>query len=53
LKPIIEKKAKVKEFDRKTTYQKSEKSKLPSIDTSKELAKLAGVSHDTIHNHIK
>jgi DNA-binding XRE family transcriptional regulator len=28
-----------------TTYQNSDK----SIDTTKELAKVAGVSHDTIH----
>ena len=49
LKPMIAEKAKEKETERKTTYQKSEKSNLPKIDTTKELAKVAGVSHDTIH----
>ena len=49
LKPVIAKKAKEKETERKTTYQKSEKSSLPKCDTAKELAKIAGVSHDTIH----
>jgi hypothetical protein len=49
LKPLIAEKAKEKEHDRKTTYQKSEKSSLPKHDTTKELAKIAGVSHDTIH----
>lgn len=49
LKPIIAEKAKEKETERKTTYQKSEKSTLPKIDTTKQLAKVAGVSHDTIH----
>lgn len=49
LKPIIAEKAKEKEAERKTTYQKSEKSSLPTVNTTKELAKVAGVSHDTIH----
>ena len=49
LKPIIAEKAKEKETERKTTYQKSEKSPLPTHNTTKELAKTAGVSHDTIH----
>lgn len=49
LKPMIAEKAKEKETERKTTYQKSEKSNLPKVDTTKELAKVAGVSHDTIH----
>ena len=49
LKPIIAEKAKEKEAERKTTYQKSEKSSLPAVNTTKELAKVAGVSHDTIH----
>lgn len=49
LKPLIKEKAKAKEHERKTTYQKSEKSSLPTHDTTKELAKVAGVSHDTIH----
>lgn len=45
LKPIIEEKAKEKEHIRKTTCQKSDE----SYDTKKELASIAGVSHDTIH----
>ena len=49
LKPMIAEKAKEKEKERKMTYQKSEKSNLPAVDTAKELAKVAGVSHDTIH----
>ena len=49
LKPIIAEQAKEKETERKTTYQKSEKSSLPTCNTTKELAKVAGVSHDTIH----
>lgn len=48
IKPDIAKKAKEKETERKTTYQKSEKSSLPTVNTTKEVAKLAGVSHDTI-----
>ena len=48
LKPVITAKAKEKETERKTTYQKSEKSSLPTINTTKEVAKAAGVSHDTI-----
>ena len=49
LKPIFSDQAKTKEIERKTTYQKSEKSNLPKMDTTKELAKIADVSHDTIH----
>ena len=48
LKPIITAKAIEKERERKTTFQKSEKSSLPKINTTKEIAKAAGVSHDTI-----
>lgn len=48
LKPVIAEKAKEKEVERKTTFQKSEKSNLPEVNTAKELAKVAGVSHDTI-----
>ena len=40
--------AKEKEHFRKTTFQKSEKSNLESTNTSKKIAKIAGVSHDTI-----
>lgn len=49
LKPMIAGKAKEKEQERKTTYQKSEKSNMATVNTTKELAKVAGVSHDTIH----
>ena len=48
LKPVISAKAKEKETERKTTFQKSEKSNMATINTTKELAKVAGVSHDTI-----
>lgn len=48
LKPLIAEKAKEKEVERKTTFQKSEKSNLPEVNTTKEIAKVAGVSHDTI-----
>ena len=49
MKPLIAKKSKDKEHERKTTRQNSDKSTFPTIDTKEELAKLAGVSHDTIH----
>lgn len=49
LKPLLARQAKKKEAERKTTYQKSEKSPMPTINTTKEVAKVAGVSHDTIH----
>jgi len=45
LKPVIAEKAKEKQGTRTDICQKSDK----SIDTKKELAKVAGVSHDTIH----
>ena len=48
LKPVLAEKAKAKEFERKMTFQKSEKSYMPELNTTKELAKAAGVSHDTI-----
>lgn len=46
LKPVIAEKAKEQQI-RKSVSQKSVEQK--PIDTQKELAKLAGVSHDTIH----
>lgn len=46
LKPVIAEKAKEQQGARTDICQKSDKS---SIDTKKELAKVAGVSHDTIH----
>ncbi len=45
LKPMIAEKAKEQQGTRTDICQKSDK----SIDTKKELAKVAGVSHDTIH----
>lgn len=45
LKPIIAEKAKEQQGARTDICQKSDK----SIDTKKEVAKVAGVSHDTIH----
>lgn len=48
LKPMFEEKAKAKEEERKTTFQKSEKSFLPIANSTKDLARVAGVSHDTI-----
>ena len=46
LKPLIQEKAKAQQI-RKSVCQKSDKQK--PIDTKKELASFAGVSHDTIH----
>lgn len=45
---VFKEKAKEKEFERKTTFQKSEKSNLETINSVKEIAKIANVSHDTI-----
>lgn len=45
LKPVIAERAKENQGARTDICQKSDK----SIDTKKELAKVAGVSHDTIH----
>jgi len=45
LKPVIAEKAKEQQGTRTDICQKSDK----SIDTKKELARVAGVSHDTIH----
>ena len=47
LKPVIQEQAKAKQREAGgAVRQKSDK---PPIDTKKELAKIAGVSHDTIH----
>lgn len=48
LEPLISAKAKEKETMRKTTFLKSEKSNLPTVDTTKEVAKIAGVGKDTV-----
>jgi hypothetical protein len=48
LEETIAARATEKEKERKTTFQKSEKSNLPPINATKELAAIAGVSHDTV-----
>ena len=48
LKPVFSSKAKFRQGSRTDFYQKSDKSCPPS-NTLGELAKIAGVSHDTIH----
>jgi N6-adenosine-specific RNA methylase IME4 len=48
LEEVFSEKAKDKETERKTTFQKSEKSNIEPINTIKEVGKLANVSHDTI-----
>jgi len=48
LEDVFKEKAKEKEFERKTTFQKSEKSNLPTINTVKNISDIANVSHDTI-----
>lgn len=50
---LLEVKAKQKEHERKTTFQKSEKSSLPTYNTTKELAGFAGVSVDTASKYKK
>lgn len=45
LKPVIAEQVKKKEAERKTTYQKSEKSPMPTRDTAKELATTCGNSY--------
>jgi hypothetical protein len=46
LEPLLREKAKEKEHSRKTTLQNSAKSE--TLDTRDTLAKIAGVSHDTV-----
>jgi hypothetical protein len=48
IEPMIAAKAKEKEYERKTTYQKSEKSSLPSVDATRELATGYGVPPATV-----
>ena len=48
MKEALSEDAKLKEHERKTTFQKSEKSSLPQKNTTKDIAKAAGASHDTI-----
>lgn len=51
--PHLEKQAKEKERQRKTTFQKSEKSNMKTINTTKELAKQTGVSTDTANKNVQ
>ena len=53
LRENIKARVKEKEYKRKTTCQKSDKSSEPAIDTKKELAKAAGVSHDTYRKGVE
>jgi len=48
LENVFKDKAKEKEFERKTTFHKSEKSNLETVNSIKEIGKVANVSHDTI-----
>lgn len=48
LEEVFKAKAKEKEFERKTTFLKSEKSNLETVNSIKEIAKIANVGHDTI-----
>jgi DNA modification methylase len=48
LEDVFKEKAKEKELERKTTFLKSEKSNLETINSIKEISKLANVGHDTI-----
>ena len=48
LEETIAQRATEKDRERKTTFQKSEKSNLPPVNATKELAAIAGVSHDTV-----
>lgn len=48
LENVFKDRAKEKEFERKTTFQKSEKSNLETVNSFKEIGKVANVSHDTI-----
>ena len=48
LESVFSERAKEKETERKTTFQKSEKSNIETVNTVKEISKIANVSHDTI-----
>jgi site-specific DNA-methyltransferase (adenine-specific) len=48
LEDVFKEKAKEKELERKTTFLKSEKSNLETINSIKEISKIANVGHDTI-----
>ena len=48
LESVFSARAKEKELERKTTFHKSEKSNIETVNTVKEISKVANVSHDTI-----
>ena len=48
LESVFSERAKEKELERKTTFHKSEKSNIETVNTVKEISKVANVSHDTI-----
>jgi N6-adenosine-specific RNA methylase IME4 len=48
LEEVFSAKAKEKEFERKTTFVKSQKSSLETINTNKELSNISGVGQQTI-----
>ena len=53
LKSEIEARARAKEAERKTTFPKSEKSFLPLVNTTKELADSVGIGADTMNKVIQ
>ena len=48
LESVFSERAKEKELEIKTTFHKSEKSNIETVNTVKEISKVANVSHDTI-----
>ena len=52
LKPVVERKAKANQSlgggDKKSGCQKTDKAIIAPVDTKKELAAMAGISHDTL-----
>lgn len=48
LEEVFSKKAKEKEYERKTTFVKSQKSNLETVNTNKEISKLSGIGQQTI-----
>ena len=48
LESVFSERAKEKELERKTTFHKSEKSNIETVNTVKEISKVANVSHDTL-----
>lgn len=48
LESLFSEKAKAKEYERKTTFVKSQKSNLETVNTNKEISKLSGIGQQTI-----